>query len=737
MLNDRVVIVGLLAVAGYVSLYAAPLLATEQMEYFSQHLGEPPLLFLVTIGLLLGLRRTRHVEERRFWGFFGACFAIWLTGTMLNSISVASDSYAYLWIEPAVDSLFLLSYLACFIAIDQRPHLETGWSRKNVSYAFTSLGTLLFVGGLVTYFFIFPFLFEGGFYSVGLSTYLMIIALDALIALRLFMLAESTPDGWWRRAYGLLALAASVWIVTDSIEWLIHSGRLELAYGTPWDFLWYAPFLVFFFVRRARDLEAPPEASSSLRDRAVARPEGQPDAPVLLLVYAFFFPAVHLGLATGGLIVPQGSFWRDTLVLFCLLAFLALAVGHQRLLARRNRELRSAISVMVSNEQMQQAQKMEAIGRLAGGVAHDFNNLLMVIQGNASLVCERLDGESVAQGQVEEITRAAERASWLTRQLLAFSRGQVLHPQTVDLAAVVNDAESMLRRLLGERVEVVTAIDAEGATVKVDPSQVLQVILNLAVNARDAMPDGGRLTLRLSRERLDRPDIDTQPPAQPGDYVVLSAVDTGSGMDEETRARVFEPFFTGKRDGTGLGLATVYGIVAQSDGFIRVLSTEGRGSTFQVYLPHVEQVAAVTEAPAVPSAAAAQPPPQRLTVLLVEDDTEVRQTVQQLLDALGFDVIETRNAEEAIEFFEHDGSAVDMLMTDIVMPGVNGWQLAEQLKRFRPALKVLFVSGYSEAEMGELHTFGENELFLQKPFTLVDLEQKLEALFGVHEMVGA
>ena len=465
----------------------------------------------------------------------------------------------------------------------------------------------------------------------------------------------------------------------------------------------------------------------------MARPEGQPDAPILLLIYAFLFPVIHLALDATGLVAPQGRYWRETLVLVSLLAFLALAVGHQRLLARRNRELRSAISVMVSNEQLQQAQKMEAIGRLAGGVAHDFNNLLMVIQGNASLVREQLTGETVAAGHVEEITRAAERASWLTRQLLAFSRGQVLHPKTVDLSATVYDAETMMRRLLGERIEVATEIGPDPATVKVDPGQVMQVILNLAVNARDAMPDGGRLTVGLARERLEVPDNSTLPPARPGDYVVLSATDNGCGMDEETRARIFEPFFSAKQDGTGLGLATVYGIVAQSGGFIRVISEIGKGTTFRVYLPRVEEepVAVAERAPAMELAA---PPPRRLTVLLVEDDTEVRQTVQQLLDALGFDVIETSNAEEAVEFFERDGSAIDVLMTDIVMPGINGWQLAEQLHRYRPELKVLFVSGYSETEMGEAHSFGEDEIFLQKPFTLADLERRLEELFGVAEV---
>jgi len=287
----------------------------------------------------------------------------------------------------------------------------------------------------------------------------------------------------------------------------------------------------------------------------------------------------------------------------------------------------------------------------------------------------------------------------------------------------------MLRRLLGEMTEVQTELGP--AMVSVDPGQVMQVILNLAVNARDAMPEGGRLTLRVSNVTLGEPDTDTLPPAKPGRYVVLTATDTGCGMDEQTRAHLFEPFFSGKSGGVGLGLATVYGIVVQSGGFIRVSSRQGQGSTFRVYLPGAAVGAEATDDGG--GEESTQALGGRVTALLVEDEPAVHQTIRDLLEAFGLDVIEAGNGEEALNLFEDSADRIGLLLTDIVMAGMSGWELATRITASKSSIKVIYVSGYSRSEMREGHEMRPGDLFLQKPFSLDKLQHALESVLGSHE----
>ena len=376
-------------------------------------------------------------------------------------------------------------------------------------------------------------------------------------------------------------------------------------------------------------------------------------------------------------------------------------------------------------QQLRQAQKMEAIGRLAGGIAHDFNNLLMVISGYSEFLLDRLGPDQALRGPAKEISSAAERATSLTRQLLAFSRKQMLTPKVIDLNAVVTENLKMLTRLIGEDIDLVMIPGGELGPVKADPGQIEQVILNLAVNARDAMPQGGRLTIETANVMLDEGYARLHAPVQPGDYTMLVITDTGIGMDAETQSHIFEPFFTTKgTKGTGLGLSTVYGIVKQSGGYIWVYSEAGKGTSFKIYLPHVtaEEVAAV-EKPAAPPPVPLET--ARETILVVEDEMNLRRLTRQFLDNQGYTVLEAADGAEAVQICVAHQGIIHLLLTDVIMPGMNGRELAHRVSEIRPNMKVLYMSGYTENAIGHNGTLDAGITLLQKPFTLHALKSKV------------
>ena len=379
--------------------------------------------------------------------------------------------------------------------------------------------------------------------------------------------------------------------------------------------------------------------------------------------------------------------------------------------------------IKLLERQYQQAQKMEAIGTLAGGVAHDFNNMLTVINGYCGLLLNSSELDNASRHMVDEIHKAGERAAMLTRQLLAFSRRQMLEPQVVDINAVVRDTETMLRRLIGEDVIVSLALESSIRRIKADPGQIQQVLMNLALNARDAMPDGGKLKIETRNATLSEEYCQSHPGANPGEYALLAVVDDGTGMDEETRAHIFEPFFTTKDvgKGTGLGLAMVFGITKQSGGYIEVESELGRGTTFKVYLPQVTE----SVEQSAPHFKVFVPPRGKETLLLVEDDDAVRVLAQHILASCGYQVIEAANGPEALQAVESHAGLIDLLVSDVVMPHMSGRKLAEQLTKMRPGLKVLFLSGYTDDAVIQHGVLQAEFAFLQKPFTLASLSAKV------------
>ncbi len=376
-------------------------------------------------------------------------------------------------------------------------------------------------------------------------------------------------------------------------------------------------------------------------------------------------------------------------------------------------------------EQLRQSQKMEAVGRLAGGIAHDFNNLLMVISGYSEFLLDRLGSEPALRTPAQEIASAAGRATSLTRQLLAFSRKQMLAPKILDLNAVVTENLKMLNRMIGEDIDLVMSPATDVGTIRADAGQIEQVIMNLAVNARDAMPSGGKLTIETANVSLDEEYARFHAPLRPGNYVMLAISDTGAGMDSETQSHIFEPFFTTKGPkGTGLGLSTVYGIIKQSGGYIWVNSEVGKGTSFKIYFPRVEELRPARVPLAIPAETVPVEPGTE-TILLVEDEANLRYLARQFLEKQGYRVIEAADGAVAMQIAVAHEGVIHLLLTDVIMPGMNGRELAQRVAEIRPNVKILYMSGYTENVIGRNGTLDAGIRLLAKPFTLRELNAKV------------
>ena len=379
-------------------------------------------------------------------------------------------------------------------------------------------------------------------------------------------------------------------------------------------------------------------------------------------------------------------------------------------------------------EQLMHAQKMEAVGRLAGGVAHDFNNMLTVIAGYNRMILDELSTLDPLRGYAEEILKAADRAAALTNQLLAFSRRQMMRPRVIDLNAVIGQTENMLRRLIGEDIQLVMSLGADTGNIKADPNHIEQAIVNLAVNARDAMPLGGRISIETSNAQIDETYAKTHMGVKPGEFVMIAVSDTGHGMDSATRQNIFEPFFTTKQrgKGTGLGLATVYGMVKQSGGDIWVYSEPGQGTTFKLYFPRVAEPVSpgLTEDPEHPR------PDGNETVMLVEDETQVRDLEARMLRQLGYTVLAAASGAEAMDISRAHPGKISLLVTDVVMPNMSGKQVADALLSSRPGLKVLYLSGYTEDIVVHHGVLDSGVDFLTKPFSREALARKIREILS-------
>jgi signal transduction histidine kinase/ActR/RegA family two-component response regulator len=380
---------------------------------------------------------------------------------------------------------------------------------------------------------------------------------------------------------------------------------------------------------------------------------------------------------------------------------------------------------------LRHVQKMEAIGRLAGGIAHDFNNVLGVIAGYSEMLLDKLTNDSHLSALVTHVLKATERGASLTRQLLAFSRQQVLDPRVINIQQHIKGIEGLLRRVLGEDVQLTVDAGSSASHLRADPAQLEQVIMNLVVNARDAMPAGGNLTIEISRAQLDTDYCKHAPDTRPGNYVCIAITDTGCGMSPEVLSRVFEPFFTTKESGkgTGLGLATVYGIVKQSGGNITVYSEVGHGTTFKVYLPLTEEVASGPDVPSLESVV----PSGTETILYVEDEDSLREVTREYLKNKGYTVLATSEPEQAIAAAQNGNPRIDLLLTDVILPGSSGVQLAQRLAGTYPNLRVLYVSGYTADTIVHHGGHDPSFAFLTKPFSLPTLARKIRSILDTQQ----
>jgi signal transduction histidine kinase/CheY-like chemotaxis protein len=438
--------------------------------------------------------------------------------------------------------------------------------------------------------------------------------------------------------------------------------------------------------------------------------------------------------------LPRVTFFGG-LLLAGLLAFAVSMAEAAHLEARQveatNKELKREIASREQTEEaLRQAQKMEAVGRLAGGVAHNFNNLLMVIRGHAALLLNRFDSDHLMHRKLNEILKTTDRASALTRQLLAFSRKQTLQLQVLDLNTLVTQMAELLPPVLGEDIHLVMDLDPQLGRVKTDAAQMEQVIMNLIFNARDAMPAGGDLTVTTVNTHLDEAWVRRYPEVRPGPHVVLAVRDTGHGMDEDIQARMFDPFFTtkDKSKGTGLGLSTVYGTVNQSGGCITVSSKPGKGTTIQIYLPRVEETIQTVE-PAEESPGASQGDE---TILVVEDDDAIRRMTREFLTIKGYTVMEARSGAEAIEFLGNHPEPIDLVLTDVMMPGMKGRELGERLAELRTGIKILYMSAHTEDTIMDQAMLVPGTPFIEKPFSPEELASKVrEVLVANKDGLGS
>ncbi len=685
-------------------------LFSEETRWMAGSFTTLPLKALLLLALADGINSLRTPGERRFWALALAAFASWFIADM----AFQTGDERPLFIGILEDGAFLLFYPLLMVAIEQRPcryHWPiTGWGSR---FLCACSGLLLIVWSYV-YFVGLTLLYVPDVFLSEAPSYAFFTCADFIFATA-FFIRMLINHGRWRLIYGLLSLAMTGWGVTDLLDTLGLLGADVIEYGTPLDIVWSLPYYAVI-------------GAAVYRNRTAAK---TPPLPVTTthggtLVFSGY--AYVVGIAVIHLVVfltewlREIEVAREVTVAAGLTILIAIAVAIQSR-ERRRRKFTHEPRIIVLEDEEQQVQKMEALGRLAGGVAHDFNNLLMVLQSQIDTRLDQLHGLPDGEKFISELQTVVHRGSDLSRQLLAFGRKQVGEVRVIDPVTIIGETESMLRRTVGEHIELEISSSDDVWPIAIDPGQVTQILINLTLNARSAMPDGGQLRIHVENVTIDHGDVDAVKGEQ---YVQITVQDTGRGMDERTRSRVFEPFFSNQStaSGTGLGMAVVYGIVKQHGGHITCESTEDAGTTFRVHFPRCKE--AREETPTVKQNDIRHPAGDE-TILVVEDETDVRSAVSDYLRSKGYQVVEASDGVDALEIANEIDGPIDLLLSDIVMPKMGGPELADRLSAVRPNTPVLFVTGY--AEDLPLTTNGATTApVLQKPYSLLTLETRIREI---------
>jgi signal transduction histidine kinase/CheY-like chemotaxis protein len=722
LLSDRVFLLFLLTVATIAALVALPILSDAQRAALGGSYLDPICMTWTVAGCFAGLRQVSDPRERRFWAAIGTGLILWVAVLWLYVV-VPPQAWDMRW-DVATDTLFLLFYLCLLVAFEIEPHAHASRTRERWERRIRMAGLASLALGWLLYSLLVPAAVLGSRYNEFLPVWIGYSVLDAIIVARLVGLRLTCRNRRWQVLYSALLVAI---LLQASLDVVDAARAVHVLNQSPDSLMWLLsvlPALGYFAAVRLRQVDPVSIEPGDAGSHQPADRQRSLSMGLSLVLGAFSFPVIHVALESLDLIPPGLDTPSEVVVVTAMLTMASLAVAAYLMFEKRR--------VVMQREQLEldarflQAQKMEAVGRLAGGVAHDFNNLLTAIGGYADLARDELPAGAPALEYLAEVRLASDRATALTRQLLAFSRRQLFRPEPILLNRTVRQLEGTMRRLVGTRVKLVTDLAPEAGCISADPGQLEQVLINLVVNAGDAMPDGGTVTISTAVSAMEPDALLAWPEMTSASCVRLQVSDTGVGILPDILPRIFDPFFTTKPSdkGTGLGLATVHDIVRRSGGAITVTSQPGKGSTFAVFFTQIDEAASAADQPE-----ARQAPVGAGTILLVEDEVAVRNLARSMLERCGYTVLTASCGDDAIEMHESYQGAIDLLLTDVVMPGISGRILAERLTARQANLRVLFMTGYTDDAVVQHGVLEGGVALLPKPFTREALSEAVRAVF--------